>query len=357
MSKGGDSAIPSGEMTRRKKKETTRRGGVLTFILLGAVFVFALDWLFAPRVPDHRPVPVHSAASRVVVPPVPVEVFSPVDSAALAPGAGASAAAGLAKIPSLPAWKKYAQPSHVPPGMSKIAIIIDDVGIDRKRSIEAIALPAPVTLAFLPYAHRVDSLAVLARESGHELLVHMPMEPMDGDLDPGQGVLTGAMTPPVFAQTLAHNLAAIEGYVGINNHMGSRLTMDSAVMDRLMETLRARGLAFVDSRTTAQTIAAKSAQAHGLPYAERNVFLDHVPGIENVRQQLEVLEKTAREKGFAIAIGHPKDDTLTALRAWIPGLAERGFALVSITAVLHAPGAPLLQSAGFEAGSHSPQGD
>lgn len=333
-------------MTRRKK-QTGRRGGVLTFILMGGAFVFILDSLFAPRMPDQR-ASVRSAVSRIAPPTLPDKMpVSPVETATLAPGAGTSPPGDFRSEPSLPAWKKYAVSVDVPSGIPKIAIIIDDVGVDRKRSIEAIALPEPITLAFLPYAHRVDSLAKLARESGHEILVHMPMEPMDGDLDPGQGVLTGTMDARTFAGTLAQNLAAIEGYVGINNHMGSRLTVDPAAMDRLMVALKARGLAFIDSRTTAQSVAAQSARVHGLPYAERSVFLDHVPGIGNVRESLKALEKTAREKGSAIAIGHPKDDTLAALREWIPDLAEKGFVLVPVTAVLHAPETRGLQAAGL----------
>ncbi|HRC27457.1 MAG TPA: divergent polysaccharide deacetylase family protein [Alphaproteobacteria bacterium] len=277
--------------------------------------------------------------------PAPQPLGPPTPPDAIVPQAGALAA--LPRPNALPAWRKYAQSFDAPPSAKTIAIILDDVGIDRKRAIEAIALPPAVTLAFLPYAHRVESLAALARQRGHETLVHMPMEPMDMDLDPGQGVLTAAMDPVTFEATLRKNLSALEGYIGINNHMGSRMTSDRAAMDRVMEALQARGLAFIDSRTTAQTVAADAARAHGLAWSQRDVFLDHVPGVQNVRDSLAALERIAKAKGSAVAIGHPKDDTLAALREWIPTLAEKDLALVPVTAVLKTSPTETLHTVGY----------
>lgn len=234
-----------------------------------------------------------------------------------------------------PQWKKNAVSVSVPPGMAKIAIIIDDVGMDRGRSEQALALPAPVTLAFLPYAPGVAAMARHAREIGHETLVHMPMEPMNGGLDPGPVTLTESMSPGDFAKTLNDNLDALNGYVGINNHMGSRLTLDPQAMARVMDTLRRRGLLFLDSRTVAQTVAAQVADRYGVPNASRDVFLDNDPSLSAVRESLATLEKTAKHKGFAIAIGHPKDETLAALGEWLPTLKDKGFALVPVSALVH----------------------
>lgn len=234
-----------------------------------------------------------------------------------------------------PQWKKNAVPVSVPPGMAKIAIVIDDVGIDRARSAKVLALPAPVTLAFLPYAPDVAEMARHARKIGHEILVHMPMEPMNGGLDPGPVTLMESMTPDDFTKTLDGNLAALDGYVGINNHMGSRLTQDPQAMARVMAELQRRGLLFLDSRTVAQTVAAQVADRYGVPNASRDVFLDNDPSLSAVRDSLATLEKTAKHKGFAIAIGHPKDETLAALNEWLPTLAAKGFALVPVSALVH----------------------
>lgn len=347
-------------MARRRKKDPPSGKNLFLFLAVGMLLVLVLDHLLAPA-PRPRPnvVPArHASDERPFSPPAaPVEpaAFHPAPDPAppaISPQAGTPLIDPSVKVPSRPgpsrpAWEVYATPDRIPPDTPRIAVIIDDVGIDRKRSIEAIALPAPVTLAFLPYAHRVDSLASLARQSGHELLVHMPMEPMDQDIDTGQGVLTSTMDLKQFEETLEKNLGALHEYVGINNHMGSRLTADAQAMNRLMTALRNRGLAFVDSRTSAQSVAARVARAHGLPWAERQIFLDHTPGIDNVRQSLAALEDIARRKGQAIAIGHPKDDTLAALRTWIPTLEDKGFALVPVTAVLQPPETEGLHDAGF----------
>jgi hypothetical protein len=119
--------------------------------------------------------------------------------------------------------------------------------------------------------------------------------------------------------------------------MGSRLTQDKAKMDELMDILSARGLFFVDSKTIQSSVAAHEAAQAGVPYAERDVFLDHVESREFVDKALRHAEQLALRRGYAIAIGHPKSFTLDGLRAWIPTLAAKGIELVPVSRLLTTP--------------------
>ncbi|MEQ8192984.1 MAG: divergent polysaccharide deacetylase family protein, partial [Rhodospirillales bacterium] len=122
-----------------------------------------------------------------------------------------------------------------------------------------------------------------------------------------------------------------------NNHMGSKFTEDRYGMTIVMKELRRRGLLFLDSRTTGKSVGAVIAHAVGVPYAERNIFLDNVNNLGEVRDRLAELEGIARRKGEAIAIGHPRDATIEALTAWLKDIKARGFVIVPITAVIHIP--------------------
>ncbi len=250
-------------------------------------------------------------------------------------------------LPERPAWEKNAIHADFDPETPKVVIIIDDLGIGKKRTAETTALPGPLTMAFLPYAPDVSEQAEAAREAGHELMIHAPMEPLNSKLDPGPEVLKTDETEEEFEDVLHHILASVDGVVGINNHMGSKLTQDPVSMGRIMAALRMRGLLFVDSRTIHTSVAADTAHAYGVPYAERDVFLDHTTDIQSVRTALAKMEYIAKDRGLAIGIGHPKENTLRALREWLPTLKDKGIVLVPVSAVVTKPSDGAL-SAHFE---------
>lgn len=239
-----------------------------------------------------------------------------------------------------PQWERNAVPAPSPTAGAKIAVIIDDMGMDRRHTKAAIDLPGPITMAFLPYAPEVAAQADQARAAGHELMVHMPMEPLDGALDAGPQVIRAGMDPAAFDAVMAFDLDAFPGYVGVNNHMGSRATQDREAMARLMGNLKRRGLLFVDSRTIGGSVAADEAAKAGIPWAVRDVFLDDAPDLASVRESLQKVEAVARKTGLAIAIGHPKAETLEALREWIPTLAGKGMTLVPVSAAVRKPQKP-----------------
>lgn len=232
---------------------------------------------------------------------------------------------------------KIDKKAFVPHGAPKVAIIIDDLGMDLKRSRAVMDLPAPVTLAFLPYGTKTKEYAKIGKEKGHSLIIHTPMEAMDGALNIGPGGLKEAMTGAEFDKAFDVMLKSFDGYEGINNHMGSRLTADGGKMERLMKTLKSKGLFFVDSKTSAKSVAAGEAQMSGVPFAERDVFIDHVETLDFARKALKHTEELALRRGYAIAIGHPKDNTIAALKEWLPTLKAKGIELVPVKELLIQP--------------------
>jgi len=255
----------------------------------------------------------------------------PTESPGRAPaGAGSAKPQGAA----LPAWQKFAAAAPDAAGRPMIAVVIDDMGVDERRSAAAIMLPRLVTLSFLPYATDLASQVRAARLAGHELLVHLPMEAQDSGHDPGPNALTTETGDSEMLRRLRWNLDRFEGYVGINNHMGSRFTRDRHAMELMMAELKSRGLLYLDSKTVADSLGPALAREAGVPFATRQVFLDNVQTAEGVELRLAEAERIARDRGYAIAIGHPHDATIAALKEWLPRAARRGFALVPVSAVV-----------------------
>jgi polysaccharide deacetylase 2 family uncharacterized protein YibQ len=235
---------------------------------------------------------------------------------------------------TVPAWRRLASRTALQPGVPMIGIVIDDLGLDHPRTARAMRLPAPVTLAFLSYGNRLAEETAAARAAGHELLVHVPMEPQGPAMDPGPNVLRSGDDAAQIRARLDWALGRFTGFVGINNHMGSKFTADAAAMDVVAQELKARGLLFLDSRTSAATRAFERARAAGVPAASRGIFLDRELNPEAVRQSLADLETRARKHGRAIAIGHPHDVTLDSLEAWLPTLAAKGLQLAPVSALV-----------------------
>lgn len=233
-----------------------------------------------------------------------------------------------------PLWRRNAVKVSADPAAPWIAIVIDDVGLNRANSARAAALPGPLTLAFLPYAEGLAAQTARARAAGHELLVHVPMEPESAAEDPGPNALRAALGSQEISRRLEWALDRFEGYVGVSNHMGSRFTADAEAMAAVLDSLGARGLMFLDSRTTAQTQGRGLAKTRGVPFAERDVFLDNELSAPAIERQLDRAALIARRHGYAVAIGHPHTVTLDVLERRLPELRRRGFALVPIAALV-----------------------
>lgn len=246
--------------------------------------------------------------------------------------------------PSVPAEeiKVASLPPVVAPAKTatgKIAIVIDDVGMNLKNSRAVMDLPAPITLAFLPYADHTRELAAQALAKGHVTMIHMPMEATGSNSGLGPMALRSGMDTAALNAEMDRMFASFEGYTGVNNHMGSKLTQDAAAMDVVMRALKDRNLYFLDSRTIGNSVAADRARMAGIAYATRDIFLDHEETASFVAGALAHAERLAKSRGVAIAIGHPKDVTIEGLRAWIPTLKDKGLELVPVSAILMQPSA------------------
>jgi len=216
----------------------------------------------------------------------------------------------------------------------RIAIVLDDLGPSLTAARRAIALDPAITLAFLPYAKAVASQTAQARNAGHEVLLHMPMEPIEGlTNNPGPNALLIALDQGEIVRRMRWAMDRVPGAVGFNNHMGSLVTADRHIMSLVMAEAKARGLMFLDSRTTPNTVAIGAADRYALPRAARDVFLDNEMSAESIAAQLRETERVARRRGGAIAIGHPHSVTLEVLERWIPDARARGFILVPISAM------------------------
>jgi hypothetical protein len=165
-------------------------------------------------------------------------------------------------------------------------------------------------------------------------MVHVSMEPIDDDIDPGPQVLLTDLQAQEIRERLEWQLGRFGFFVGINNHMGSKFTADVSGMTVVMKELKSRGLLFLDSRTTSESVGLGLAQRFGVPSIQRSVFLDNVDDLAAVNAQLRAVEKIAMKEGVAVAIAHPRDITLGALEVWLNDLARRDFVRVPISAVV-----------------------
>jgi uncharacterized protein len=209
----------------------------------------------------------------------------------------------------------------------RLAIIIDDLGRDHTQADILFRLSYPLTLSVLPYLHDSTAIAQEAHRRGYHVMLHLPMASTGGKKDEAIELHPGMDSRSV-GQTFASMLNSVPYAGGVNNHEGSLGTSDRDLMGELMPLLRQRNLYFVDSRTTAATVAEIAAQHAGVPTTSRNVFLDDEQSVGSIRKQLALAIHDAKEKGSALAIGHPHQETLQVLAEMLPEAQREGVALV-----------------------------
>ena len=218
---------------------------------------------------------------------------------------------------------------------ARLAIILDDLGNDRAPAEAIFALNYPLTISVLPnHAHSTD-IAEDAYRRGYQVMLHLPMQSVGNEVPEAQELRPGmpADDIPIFFDQM---MQSVPNAAGVNNHQGSQATADATLMAELMPVLREWNLFYIDSRTTAATVAYDTAQRLGVRSAFRNVpFLDDVPEVPAVRKQLELAFRGAHEKGAAIAIGHPHSATLQALSELLPQAEARGVHLVFASELVH----------------------
>ena len=230
----------------------------------------------------------------------------------------------------IPDWLHRAP---VPAGPALIAICIDDLGEDIAGTETAMRLPKAVALSFLPFAPTTPGFAARAKEEGHTVLAHVPMQAIGGS-NPGPMALEIGMPPDEVARRLAWSLERVPGAVAVNNHEGSRFTSDQAALVPVMTMLKARGLFFFDSRTIGGAKGEAAAKAAGVDSIGRDIFLDDDQSEAAVTAQLNALAATAKKQGVAVAIGHPHAATLRLLKAWLA--EDHGVTLVTLPEAMQA---------------------
>jgi len=217
----------------------------------------------------------------------------------------------------------------------RIAILIDDFG-DRWDTFTQsfLDLDGDITISIIPGLSHSRETANQALAQGREFVIHMPMEPMKGSFpDQGYTLITEMSQDQVkviFEKSIKH----LAGASGVNNHMGSKVTADRRIMGYLMNVMRSEDLYFIDSRTTAASVAYDMALSAGLRCAKRDVFLDTDSNKRSIRSSLLELTKKAEEQGVAIGIGHCYRNTLEVLREEIPKLQTQGFQFVRLSEVV-----------------------
>jgi polysaccharide deacetylase 2 family uncharacterized protein YibQ len=216
----------------------------------------------------------------------------------------------------------------------RLAIVIDDLGYDQAAADSLLALPFPITASVLPHLPLSAQVAEQAYRRGDQVLLHLPMEPESDAAKREQAELRVGMNREQVESALEGMLETVPHVAGVNNHEGSRASADPALMEALMPALGQRGLFFIDSRTTAATVAYDAAKRSGVRAASRKVFLDDTPTREAILEQLDLAARDAFRDGSAIAIGHPHPATIAALSRGVPRLAARGIRVVLVSEVL-----------------------
>lgn len=216
----------------------------------------------------------------------------------------------------------------------RLAVVIDDVGREQHLFDQLLALRFPLTFSVLPgsvYAAGAQLRLRGDRRRPREILLHLPGEPLEaammhGGAEAQEQFLRASDPPERLQRALEAALERIPAATGVNNHMGSRLTADRAAMDALMPVLRARGLYFLDSRTTPHSQGLAAAEAAGVPALGRDIFLDHDPRPEAILAQMRKAAARARETP-TVVIAHPSQDVVEVLRAELPRLFREGIAV------------------------------
>ncbi|MBT8131226.1 MAG: divergent polysaccharide deacetylase family protein [Gammaproteobacteria bacterium] len=213
-----------------------------------------------------------------------------------------------------------------------IAIIIDDLGYRYAEGKRAVALPGPIACAIIPNTPHSGIMAQAAHAFGKEVLLHLPMQPLDPERPVGDDGIALDTTRIGVAAALRKGIDSVPHVIGVNNHMGSLITRHPGHMTWLMQDLHDRELFFIDSVTTESSVALKMAREQGVLSARRDVFIDREDATpQEIFDQLKRLYKRAHRNGHALGIAHPYPATMTVLERELPRLSEHGVRLVSVS--------------------------
>jgi hypothetical protein len=313
--------------TRRSKAQKTLarslKWDLLVFVAIVAMVVATAAYYRFELRPDQTD-GVAVESTRASRSPEPVKVFHPQT-------VKEGVAPDFEVFPPEPASAPAAEPGPVAPPPVQIpdrrpmvAIIIDDMGYEIEVAENFLSLDCPLTYSILPQSPFQREIAQSAHDRGCQVMLHLPMEPREyPEVDPGPGALLTGMTTDERIGLLKSHLNAVPHISGVNNHMGSKMSADSAQMNQILSIVKKNKLFYIDSLTAADSRSGSSARLFQVPFARRDVFLDHVPEVEFIRGQLDRLVAVARKNGKAVGIGHPYPETYKVLTEKLPEIKNQ----------------------------------
>lgn len=295
----------------------------------------------APESTPAQPAPAEATESGAAEPPA---------AAPETPAAEAEAPVQQALIPVIPPapeqlapWQRYSQPFNLEDQRPRIAVVLSGLGLSDSATEAAIEqLPAAVTLSFSPYARGLERWIALARARGHEVMLDLPMEPVSfPNEDPGPQALLTSLAPETNLDRLDWVLSRGSAYVGLAGSMGSRFTATRESVEPVLQEVKARGLLFLDRRTTEESLVPTLAEEIGLPYAVNSRTVDERQASRvAIDARLAQVERIALTDGAAIAMAQPYPVSIERLAEWAADLPARGFAVAPISALVERPEAP-----------------
>lgn len=290
--------------------------------------------------------PAAPAAGTTPTPPPPPAPVAPAPQEAFvtltpAPAAGLVEETKAGPLPRVAEdgrrpWQVYARPFPATDKRPRIAIVVADMGLSGVTTGSALQkLPATVTLAFLPYAERLDSWVEQARTKGHEVMLSVPMEPIGFPRDdPGPNALLSTLPSDRNIERLHWSMSKVMGYTGITTTTGSKFLGSADPLKPVMDDLKARGLLFLDPRLTPRSQGAAAAEKAGVPRAAADRVIDRDLARNAIDDQLRELEAVAKQQGSAVGIGFPYPSTVERLALWATGLQDRGIVLAPLSALV-----------------------
>ena len=220
----------------------------------------------------------------------------------------------------------------------RIAIIVGGLGMSLSTTQAAVdTLPPGVTLAFSPYGSELQGLVSAARGNGHEVTLEVPLEPYDyPNNDPGQNTLLAASPLTDNAARLKWVMSRVTGYAGLISNEGAKFLASQKDTQMLLEDAQRRGLYFLDSGSSDQSLARDAARMTGVHFARADVAVDRIVARDAIEKELAALEKTAMQKGYAVGVAQAYPASIEMIRFWAQGLEQKGFALVPVSGVVTA---------------------
>ena len=377
--------LAASEDPRRVKRAARSSGLLAAWLVLIAAIAAVLAWLFvnadetrarwallqpsavvalptdvpsqwtrseAPAASEPAPEPTPAPAAEPVAPPAaapaPAPVATPAPAPAPEPPRGLTPAPDPALVEAAPIgllprigpdgrqpWQVYARPFSADDATPRVAVLVTGLGLSSTATEAAITkLPPEVTLSFSPYAIRLGEWLQTARAAGHEVLIDLPLEPINfPQHDPGPYTLLTTLTPSENGTRLEWVLSRGVGYVGVVGQFGSRFATSSKPLLPMFEVLKRRGVMYVDAKASADSVAGRVARDMGVPRALNDREIDADGGRPAIDAKLAEIERLARGSGQALAFASPYPITVDRLLAWLPAAQHRGIAIAPVSAV------------------------